>query len=200
MLLQFPFICHRQLNRRLLFSAYVHLQSKGLVWKGLNLFMEKEITILPLEFLAQLLSWNRTATCKGKMYSFLRQLLLCIIQCVWESLVYMTESFRTQVLLASSSPPALVIRNSCYMAYCVTDLSLFPYIPYALNRPSPVGTSRSTWTCSISELSKVPLEKKLVIGCCPVTVVPVCFQNIGWSYRELPPSLPDGYCFKETIG
>lgn len=42
--------------------VYIHLQSESLVRKGLNLFMEKEITILPLEFLAQLLSWNRTAT------------------------------------------------------------------------------------------------------------------------------------------
>lgn len=81
MLLQFPFICHRKLNRTLLFSVYIHLQCERLVRKGLNLFMEKESTrlILPLELLAQLLSWNRTATYKGKMYSSMRQLLLCII-------------------------------------------------------------------------------------------------------------------------
>lgn len=74
----------------------------------------------------------------------MRQLLLCVIECVWESLVYMTESFRTHVLLASSSPPPLFIRNSFYMASCVTDLSLFPRIPYPLNGPTLVGISHST--------------------------------------------------------
>jgi len=84
-------MCHRKLSRTLLFSVYIRLQPEILVRKGLNLFMEEESTVLPLEFVAQLLCWNRTATYKGKIYSSLGQLLLCKLECVWESLVYLTE-------------------------------------------------------------------------------------------------------------
>lgn len=150
MLLQFPFIRRQKLTRELLFSASIHLKSKCLGRKRLNLLMEKDYSPATGIFSSSFTLEQSFSIPRQNM-----QLHEAAAALHYEVSGNHWQSFRTRVLLANPSPPPLAIRNSFYTASCVTDGSWFPPVPLApcggSATPSrdavALGSSAKLWLC-----------------------------------------------------
>jgi len=138
MLLQFPFISHQKLNRALLFSACIPYKPERLGRKGLNLFMEKDYNPAPGIF-SSTFALEQDCEYKGKMYSSVRQLLLCITVRL-EIISVHDRELQDLSPACKSFPTPSCMRNSFYTASCVTDHRLF-HVPPLWAPSTPRGAA-----------------------------------------------------------
>lgn len=157
MLLQFPFIRRQKLTRELLFSASIHLKSKCLGRKRLNLLMEKDYSPATGIFSSSFTLEQSFSIPRQNM-----QLHEAAAALHYEVSGNHWQSFRTRVLLASPSPPPLAIRNSFYTASCVNRWKLIS----SCSPGSMRGISHPIQRCC------GPWELSQAVAVCPAVCVP----------------------------
>lgn len=149
MLLQFPFISHQKLNRALLFSACIPYKPERLGRKGLNLFMEKDYNPAPGIF-SSTFALEQDCEYKGKMYSSVRQLLLCIT--VRLEIISVHDRELQDLSPACKSFPT----PSCYEEFFLHSFLCYrsPFISFS----PTLGTINTQRCCGPAELSTAPQE------------------------------------------